>query len=368
MGILGHVTLLRRHTLESEVLTTGEEQAAAPPALESYLDGIDQLVESGAALTAQLLGFARGGKYDLQATDVRQLLERSLSIFGRTKREVEIEQIFEDGLWTVEVDRSQLEQVMLNLYLNAWQAMPGGGLMQVEAENAPLDAEAAQARGLAVGDYVRIRVRDNGVGMEEAVRARVFEPFFTTKELGRGTGLGLASAYAIVQNHGGSIEAQSGVGAGSCFVIHLPASKREVQSLGPTPPRATRRGSETILLVDDEVWLRRATKLMLEELGYRVVTAPDGPTALRCFEEPGAAVSAVVLDMIMPARGGAEVFAALRARAPGLPILLSSGYSQDARADELLRSGAAAYLQKPYRLEALSEKLRELLDEQEPAS
>jgi CheY-like chemotaxis protein len=196
--------------------------------------------------------------------------------------------------------------------------------------------------------------------MDESTRIRVFEPFFTTKELGRGTGLGLASAYAIVRNHGGAFEVTSALGKGSTFFLYLPASKKPVASRESVMP-AVERGHETILLVDDEPSLRRSTGLMLEELGYRVLTAADGREALERFRENESAVSAVILDMIMPGLGGAETFASLREQAGGLPILLSSGYSQDARANALLGQGPTAFLQKPFRLEELSKKLRELL-------
>jgi PAS domain S-box-containing protein len=349
MGIRGYATLLRR--------SPGE-----PADEHSYLDSIDQLVDSGAALTGQLLGFARGGKYNLQTTDLRLLLTASLSIFGRTRKEVEIQQRLATDLWTVDVDRTQVEQVMLNLYVNAWQAMPRGGQLYVDAANVTLGAGASEGRSLPSGDYVQISVRDTGIGMDEATCSRVFEPFFTTKELGRGTGLGLASAYAIIANHGGTIEVTSQPGAGSTFVVYLPASKRPVAPR-VTPVPTTQPGTETVLLVDDEPSLRRSTGLMLEELGYRVLTAADGHEALLCFDTMPDAISVVILDMIMPGMGGAETFERLRARARALPILLSSGYSQDARAEALLRTGPTAFLQKPFRLETLSQKLRLLIDE-----
>ena len=351
MGIRGYATLLRGRCGK-----LGD--------LPSYVDSIDQLVDSGASLTGQLLGFARGGRYDLQTTDLGRLLDASLTIFGRAKKEIGILRRFEPDLWTVDVDRTQLEQVMLNLYVNAWQAMPDGGRLEVEAANVTLSEQSAQGRGLQPGDYVRVSVQDTGTGMDAATCLRVFEPFFTTKERGRGTGLGLASAYAIVENHGGTIEVTSELGAGSTFSLHLPASKKRValpNAEVPTP----RPGTETVLLVDDEPAVRRSTALMLEELGYRVITAGDGQEALRRFDETPDGIAVVILDMIMPGMGGAEAFERLRGRAGELRILLSSGYSQDARAEALLKLGPTSFLQKPFRLEALSHKLREMIDRRE---
>ncbi len=326
-----------------------------------HLESIHQMVESGAGVTRQLLGFARGGKYDVLTTDLREQLHGSLALFGRAKREIQTEEDLPQDLWTVDVDRPQLEQVMLNLYVNAWQAMPQGGEIRVSGQNVTLGVEAASLRHLAPGDYVRIMVRDNGAGMDEATRARVFEPFFTTKGLGRGTGLGLASAYGILKNHGGMIEVDSEPGHGATFTIHLPASKKPLTAAEDSATE-TQQGHETLLLVDDQRAVLKSTALLLEDLGYQVHSALDGERALELYEEHRQQVALVILDLIMPAMSGAELVERLRALSPELPILVSSGYSQDDRADPLVQNGNSSFMQKPFGIDDLSNKLREMLD------
>ncbi|MBW2529061.1 MAG: response regulator [Deltaproteobacteria bacterium] len=348
MGIGGYAALLLRRLTE-------------PGPHRGYLESIEQMVDSGASLTAQLLGFARGGKYDVHTIDLREHLHRSVSLFGRAKKEVQTHERLAQDLWPVEVDRNQLEQVMLNLYVNAWHAMPNGGELYVTADNVSLDEDAAERHGLRAGDYARIAVRDTGTGMDVPTRARVFEPFFTTKDLGHGTGLGLASAYGIVKNHGGTIEVESDVGEGATFIIHLPASDHSV-SVEDEVEAPAERGDETVLLVDDQPGVLKSTSLMLEELGYRVITARSGERALAEFEKRQDEVALVMLDMILPSMSGPDIFDRLRALNPELPILLSSGYAEDERAEKLLLQGRAAFLHKPFALETLSTKLRDLLD------
>ncbi len=347
MGIRGTAALLMRRTV-------GQEK------VREHLESIDHLVDSGASLTGQLLGFARGGKYESQITDVSELLDCSLSIFARTKKEIRTEKNLSAELWTVDVDRNQIEQVLLNLFLNAWHAMPGGGLLTVDAENVNLDAQGAKNLGIPSGEYVRIAVRDTGEGMNAQTCARVFEPFFTTRHLGHGTGLGLASAYGIVGNHGGGLSVESVPGEGTTFFVHLPASKKPMRR-AEEPCTGVAEGEEMILLIDDEELVLRATQLLLEEVGYQVVTAGDGAEALRLFEEHRDEISLVVLDMIMPDMGGADVFEKLRAMAEDVPVLLSSGYARDVKADDLLRRGAKGFIQKPFGLEEMSRRVREII-------
>jgi len=348
MGIRGTVALLMRRT-------AGQRE------FREHLESIDHLVDSGASLTGQLLGFARGGKYEAQTTDVSELLDCSLSIFARTKKEIRAEKSLPAALWTVDVDRNQIEQVLLNLFLNAWHAMPGGGLLAVSAENVTLDEPEAKGLSVPTGDYVCIAVSDTGEGMDEQTCARVFEPFFTTRHLGHGTGLGLASAYGIVCNHGGGLSVESKIGEGTTFFVYLPASKKSVRA--PDEPCASvAGGDEMVLLIDDESSVLRATQLLLEEVGYRVLIAHGGAEALRRFEEHRAEISLVVLDMIMPDMSGPEVFEKLRAMAEDVPVLLSSGYARDVKADDLLRRGARGFIQKPYGLEDLSRRVREIIN------
>ena len=214
-GIAGYTSLMLLHRNEND------------PSYER-LKSIEQLVLSGANLTRQLLGFARGGKYEVKPTDLNELLKSSSEMFGRTRREITIHAKYQKDIYTVDVDRGQIEQVLLNLYVNAWQAMPEGGHLYLETQNTGIDAVYATRHAVSAGDYVKIAVTDTGTGMDQATQNRVFEPFFTTKEMGRGTGLGLASAYGIVKNHGGIINVYSEVGRGTTFNIYLPVSKGQI--------------------------------------------------------------------------------------------------------------------------------------------
>jgi PAS domain S-box-containing protein len=187
-----------------------------------HLTEIENYVGSAADLTRQLLGFARGGKYQVLPTDLNELVEKSSRMFGRTKKEITIERKYEEDLWTVEVDRSQIDQVLLNIYVNAWQAMPNGGALSIQTENVRLDKKFVKPYNANAGDYIKVSVKDTGVGMDANTIKMVFDPFFTTKEKERGTGLGLASAYGIVKNHDGIITAHSEKGQGATFNIYLP--------------------------------------------------------------------------------------------------------------------------------------------------
>ncbi len=347
MGVRGTVALLLRGG--------GRQQM-----LREHLENIDHLVDSGASLTGQLLGFARGGKYDVHTTDLTGLLDRTLSIFARARKEIRTLRSWRTDLWTVDVDRGQIEQVLLNLFVNAGHAMSSGGLLTVEADNVTIDQREADNRRIPPGDYVCIVVRDTGAGMDEQTCARVFEPFFTTRQLGRGTGLGLASAYGIVRNHGGQLSVDSKVGEGTAFFLHLPASKKSVPDVDE-PATSVVDGAGLILLVDDEASVLQVTQLLLEEVGYRVLSAHDGAEALRLFEQHRQEIALVVLDMVMPGMSGTDVFEKVRA-VDGVPVLLSSGYAQDAKADELLRRGANGFIQKPFGLEELSQKLHEIIE------
>ena len=216
-----------------------------------HLKGIEDNIESAADLTRQLLGFARGGKYEVKPTDLNELVKKENRMFGRTKKQISIRGKYEKDLWSVEVDQGQIAQVLLNLYVNAWQAMPAGGDLYLGTENVTFDEIDVEPFSIEPGEYVKISVTDTGVGMDKATREKIFEPFFTTKEMGRGTGLGLASVYGIIKNHGGFINVYSEKGHGSTFNIYLPASEKEINE-EKKPAVDTLRGTETILFVDDE--------------------------------------------------------------------------------------------------------------------
>ncbi|MBW1705471.1 MAG: PAS domain S-box protein [Deltaproteobacteria bacterium] len=325
------------------------------------LKNIEQYVQRGADLTKQLLGFARGGKYEVRPTDLNELMMKSSEMFGRTKKEITIHSKYQQGLWTVEVDQGQIEQVLLNLYVNAWQAMPGGGNLFIQTENVILDETYAKLFKLAPGKYVKIAVMDTGVGMDESTSQRIFDPFFTTKEMGRGTGLGLASAYGIINNHGGVIYVYSEIGEGTTFNIYLPASEKEITT-EKVPHEDLLRATGTILLVDDEEMIIDVGGQMLEKLGFEVLIARNGKEAMEVYEKNRDRIDIVVLDMIMPGMGGGETYDKLKENNPDIKVLLSSGYSIDGRATKILDRGCNGFIQKPFDIEKLSHSIRKTID------
>jgi PAS domain S-box-containing protein len=324
------------------------------------LMNVEQHIQCGAELTRQLLGFAKDGKYDMKPTNMGHLIKKTASMFGRAKKEIKIRLKLESELWTTTVDQGQLKQVLLNLYVNAWQAMPDGGDISISTVNVEIDGKSSKNLGLKNGRYIKISVTDTGIGMDEAVQRRIFEPFFTTKERTRGTGLGLASAYGIVHNHRGAIKVISRKGYGTTFVIYLPASDANV-SEDPVCVQQIRTGKETILVVDDEPNILEVTEEMLQTMGYNVLTAADGREAVSIFENNGQKVDLTILDMIMPGFSGGETFDLIRQIRPGARVLLSSGYSIKGEAQKIIDRGCDGFIQKPYNLEKLSEKLQQIL-------
>jgi CheY-like chemotaxis protein len=321
-----------------------------------HLTGIESYVKSAVDLTRQILGFARGGKYEVKPTDLNDLIKTQNRMFSRTRKEITIRGHYAKDLWPVEVDRGQINQVLLNLYVNAWQAMPGGGELFIATENLDLTKSEDQMLNLLPGRYVQVAVSDTGVGMDEKVMRRIFEPFFTTREMGRGTGLGLASAYGIIKNHSGLITVSSVKGEGSVFTIYLPASHRAIAKETPLPERS-QKGAGTLMLVDDEQMILDVGAAMLKKLGYTVHIADSGQAALALYQDQGHAIDLVVLDMVMPGMGGGEVFDRLKAMDPEVKVVLSSGYSIDGQASEIMARGCAGFIQKPFNLSQLSEKV-----------
>ena len=325
-----------------------------------HLKGIEEYVKSASDLTRQLLAFAREGKYEVRPTDPNEIIQKSSEMFGRTKKEISIYRKKQENIWTVEVDRSQIEQVMLNLYVNAWQSMPGGGELYIGTENVMLDDDFVKPYDVKPGKYVKVSVTDTGVGMDKATQVRIFDPFFTTKEMGRGTGLGLASVYGIINNHGGIIKVSSEKGEGATFDIYLPATEKGLIKK-EDPDKKILKGSETILLVDDEEMILKVGKQLLENFGYTVLTARSGKEAIEIYQRDMHKIDMIVLDMIMPGIGGGEVYDRLHEIDPNIKVLLSSGYSIDGQAKEILARGCTGFIQKPFNMKDLSQKLREIL-------
>ncbi|TFG89631.1 MAG: PAS domain S-box protein, partial [Syntrophobacterales bacterium] len=277
------------------------------------LRNIEQYVRDGAELTGQLLGFARGGKYEVKPTDLNKLGQKSSDMFGRTKKEIKIHKKYQQDIWMVEVDQGQIEQTLLNIYVNAWQAMPGGGEIYLQTENVTLDKDYLEPHNLEPGNYVRISITDTGTGMDAETAKRVFDPFFTTKEMGRGTGLGMASAYGIIKNHNGVISVYSEEGIGTTFNIYLPALGAAVSDQGSVIRKEQpMMGHETILLVDDEELIIDVGGEILKFLGYTVFLARSGKEAIEIYKEEQGSIDLVILDMIMPDIGGGEAYDILK--------------------------------------------------------
>jgi len=349
MGIQGNASLLEMR------LDSGHPGREKTKNIEKY-------VESGTELSRQLLGFARRGKYNVKASDINDIIEKTSSMFARTKKEVRVHHQLAKGGWTVEVDRGQIEQVLLNLYVNAWQAMTDGGDLYLVTENVNLDDNYARTYNMSAGRYVKVTVTDTGAGIAKKDIGRIFEPFFTTKAMGRGTGLGLASVYGIIKSHGGHINVYSEVGRGTTFNFYLPASTQPAAAIPKPEAGVIRKGQETVLLVDDEEMIISVGCELLRELGYTVIPARSGQEALEIYSDRQSDIDIVVMDMIMPGMGGGETFDRLKRIHPGVKVLLSSGYSINGQASRIMERGCDGFIQKPFNLEQLSMKMREILD------
>jgi two-component system cell cycle sensor histidine kinase/response regulator CckA len=324
------------------------------------LRNIEKLVESGSRLTSQLLGYARKGRYEIRPIDLNELVQYACETFNRTKKEIRIKFQLDRQLAPIEADTGQIEQVLMNLLVNAADAMRGGGTVTIRTGNTTHEEMKGKLYNPKPGKYVMLAVSDTGVGMDDKTKERIFEPFFTTKEMGRGTGLGLASTYGIIKGHGGFIDVDSQPGKGATFSIYLPSSAKKV-SKSHRGPEKIPRGRETVLLVDDEDMVLEIGRALLETMGYHVVTAKDGDEAIALYEKQSPAIDLVLLDMVMPGLGGGEVYDRLKTMNPDMKCLLLSGYSIDGEASEILQRGCDGFIQKPFKLRDLSKSIREIL-------
>ena len=339
-----------------------------------HLKGIEEYIYSASELTRQLLGFARRGKYAVRSTNMNELIENQSRMFGRTKKQIRIHEHYKEKLWPTEVDRGQIEQVLLNIFVNAWQAMPGGGDLYITTENITIKKKNSRPFEVKPGKYVKISISDTGIGMDKETQKRIFDPFFTTKEMGRGTGLGLASVYGIIKNHGGFIDVKSEKGKGSIFSIHLPVTDKNIQKARGTQEEAL-KGTETLLIVDDEEMIIEVNKKILSQLGYDVLVARNGKEAVEILRETLSRTKKtegkidgpngpdmVILDMVMPDMDGDETYNRMKEINPQIKVLLSSGYSINGHATNLLKRGCNGFIQKPFDIVKLSRKIREILD------
>jgi PAS domain S-box-containing protein len=350
MGIQGNASLMRMHM---------------DPDHPDYerLKNIEKQAQRGARLTSQILGYARKGKYKVTPVDLNQLVEETSYAFGRTKKEITIQRELSEDLFPAEVDPAQIEQVLLNLLVNAADSMPDGGDLILKTMNVAHKDMKGKLYEPKPGKYILLTVTDTGTGMDMETMERIFEPFFTTKEMGRGTGLGLASAYGIIKAHGGYIDVDSKKGRGTSFSIYLPASEKEVQRLVRTREHVAKR-TGTVLIVDDEEAVLEVGKRFLEAMGYRVLTASNGREAIKVYKNNQDHIDIVVLDMVMPTMGGGEAYDRMKKIDPNVKFLLSSGYSIDGKATEILDRGCDGFIQKPFTMQELSRKIGEILQEE----
>lgn len=325
------------------------------------LKKMEDSVENASSLTRQILGFARGGKYYIKDTDLNELVERTSKLFSRARKEINIQTKLQENAWSVKADQSQIEHALLNIYVNAWQAMPSGGNLYIVIGNVLIDENYIKPFAVQPGRYVRISITDTGVGMDEATRQRVFDPFFTTREIGRGTGLGLASVYGIIKNHSGFINVYSEIGIGSTFNIYLPAFEKIIKDDEKKETDRRISGTGTILFVDDEKMIIDVGQAILKKLGYNVITATGGQEAIDLFGKNRNEIDLVVLDMIMPDMSGSVVFERIREINPDVKVLLSSGYALNDQATGIMEKGCNGFIQKPFNVNKLSAKLNEIL-------
>jgi len=316
---------------------------------------IEEQVKRGANLMKQLLGFAQEGRYELKPISINDMIRRNIQFFIETKREIEAELQLPDSVHPVEADAGQIEQVFLNIYINAGHAMPRGGRIDIQTSNVNILKAEAKALEIKPGDYVLISITDTGTGMDKETLQRIFEPFFTTKAEQGGTGLGMASAYGIIRKHGGVIKAYSKPGAGSTFNIYLPASRKKVAPEDQVQDqKLLLSGSGGILLVDDESMILDSAAEMLKMLGYSVYPAANGWDAVAAYREKQSRIDLVILDMIMPGMNGSQVLKMLKSINPDIKVILSSGYSMQGELLEVMEMGCLGFIQKPYKFTDLS--------------
>ncbi len=326
------------------------------------INNIERSIESGSNLTRQLLSFARASDYSFKPVDINEIVDSTSLMLDHTCKEIKIHKYLQKNIWTVEVDVGQIELVLINFYINSRHAMFERGDLYLHTENIVFSESGVMPYEKEAGKYVKVSITDTGIGMDKKVSNKIFEPFFTTKKEGVGTGLGLSTAYGVIKQHGGFISFDTEKGKGTTFNIYLPASDKAI-----IPIKASYEnleiGTGTILLVDDENTVISIGKLLIEEMGYDVITAHGGRHAIDKFKENMDKIDMVILDIIMPDIDGGKVFDRMKELRPEIKVLLSSGYSKDGYAESILARGCDGFIQKPFKMERLSFEIKKILDQ-----
>ena len=353
--------LLAAISLHAELLL---EARGSQEGMRRHAEEIQKAGERAASLARQLLAFGRKQVLEPRLLDVSREIEAMVPVLRRlVGQHVLLETRLDPDAGWIHADLGQLEQVVLNLVVNARDAMPDGGRLRIEACPRELREEDDSSRHLAPGDYVEIRVTDTGVGMDDRVRAHLFEPFFTTKERDKGSGLGLATVYGIVSQSGGDVRVESAPGAGSSFFVSLPAAEPPAEALAPArAPRDDEGGHEVVLFVEDEDNIREPAKEVLESRGYTVIAAAHGAQALEIARQWNGHFDLLVTDVIMPGMNGSQLADELCRERPALRVLFISGYPEEAIARHGALQAQRAFLQKPFPPGVLLRKVREVLD------
>lgn len=329
--------------------------------LQNRLIRIEEQVKRGSDLTRRLLDLARESEHEKKPVSINELISRSTQLFTETRKGIKFVLNMQSDLFHVEADTGQIEQVLLNLYINADHAMPDGGTITIQTVNITLQEQDAVTFGASAGDYIRVSIADTGTGIDNETLKRIFEPFFTTKADRGGTGLGLASAYGIIRNHGGIINAYSEPGYGTIFNIYLPSSVKDIEGVSELPEKQLFYGEGNILIIDDEKFILDSTSEMLNILGYNVLQAQNGQDGINNYLEKGGSIDLVILDMIMPEMSGPQVLKHLREINPEIKVIFSSGYIMQSESMNFTEYEISSFMRKPYSITDLSKTVHEAL-------
>ncbi|MFC1563506.1 PAS domain S-box protein [candidate division KSB1 bacterium] len=349
-SIMGYAELMRSFRSKSN--------SPVNTAAEVIING----AERAAALTRQLLNFARKGNFNPVPIDINNVIRETVKVSEKIF-DKNIETVFSlmDKVGTIEADKHQLEQVLTNLLINARDAMPSGGRLEINTDIGEMDnIYIRRCPELIPGSYVIVSIRDFGIGMTKEVADHIFEPFFTTKGEGKGTGLGLATVYGIVKNHKGHIDVESAPGKGTVFNLFFPVSEKA--AVEPVKEENPVKGNATILVIDDEKEIRKLFRKTLGSLGYKVLTAENGRIGVEIYQKKGKNIDLVILDMVMPELGGKETFSILKKINPEVKVIISSGYSKNEKTLTLLKDGIFDFIQKPFKINELSIMVSKILD------